>query len=234
MFCYLENKMKNLYKLVIVFSFVLLFSSCPGTNNDQGRSFLASGFYTSSSGVTSQIGAIVPMFQDQSAITTVGGQDADGLEVRTFMGLSNLLSKQFIRVTLIECSYQIPGSTLVIPEDSTTVTRILNSTGTGTAASTGLPTTSNVEFPIVSTGISAFINVNQSSLPALPFRMNAFCNAVGVSEAGNVFRTNTVGFEVTYVDLTEGVAGITPVVGTGTGGTPDTFTTEQAATANAG
>ena len=74
-----------------------------------------------------------------------------------------------------------------------------------------------VPIELVSPDIFAFINNNMNSMPQLPFRMQIWCTATGVTQAGDTVTTNPVYIWVRFVDLEEG-PGVGPVVGIGTGG----------------
>ncbi len=208
-----------------------------GTNNDQGTSFLALGFASEAGTTANEIGKPLPLASDPAA-TAVGfngGTEGvsfavDGLYVTTFIVLANNLTHQFIRVTRVDCSYDIPGAdpALVIPNDSFNLTMLLGA-AEGAAVDTpvdaaakekaDLASSGAAEFIIVSPDLYSFINVNRNLLPELPFRMNVTCSAIGITQAGDVIRTNDIYYNIEFFDAAECCTG----ANTETGGTSGGF-----------
>ena len=93
------------------------------SNNDQGTSFGALGFFSSAIGSPPPgvAGLTTTLSSDPSAS---GG--AVGLQTLTYIGLENRLRTQFIRVTKVDCEYFVPGSNITIPPDSTAVNGFIN------------------------------------------------------------------------------------------------------------
>ena len=223
-------------------SVVLGAVSCGGTgsNNDQGTSFLAFGYFEDGNGDSGDSGELVILAPDGPVLAGEAGGavlGADGNAVFTYIGLQNRLANQFIRVTRIDCSYNIPGSSLVIPDDSFNSAAVISATPTAddrddlTGSSVPLPTdegsTLYMQFEVVSPDIMSYINVNRNSLPELPFRLNVSCRAVGVTQAGDTLVTNDLIYFVRFFDQAECCTGVpTENVGddggfqqgTGTGG----------------
>lgn len=186
------------------------------SNNDQGTSFLAFGFFQDSTGATGQTGSIVPLSADISGITVALPNEvelaADGLYVTTSIGLENRMDTQFIRVVRIDCDYSVPGAEVAIPSDSFAYSTVLGpvatDTGTGgtdggTGGTTSLGNRSFSEFFIVTADLYAFLNVNRERMPQLPFRMVASCSATGITQAGDVLTTNPLNYTVQFVDVSE-------------------------------
>lgn len=205
------------------------------SNNNQGASFLALGFFADGEGTTGSTGQIVPMFRDTAINADATGALYDGLDTRVYMGLQNNLAKQFIRVSRIDCDYSVDGSYLEIPSDSFPLSVVLSSTreqvGIGAVASaaasgssSSFNQTSYGQFLIVSPDLYSFLNNNKAYLPALPFRMTATCSATGVTQAGDVLTTNSLYYFIQFVDEAEcctgAVGSTTPGFqnGPGTGG----------------
>ena len=176
-----------------------------GTNNDQGTSFTALGFYGSSDGTTGETGSDVPLFVDSAPQTTF--QIYDMHTVMTYIGLQNRLSKQFIRVTKIECSYDITGASVTIPDDSFNYSTVIEANGIAYSG-----------FEIVSPDIMAYLNANINYLPQLPFRMIVTCEATGVTQAGDVMVTNPVSYLIQFADVAECCTGATGEAPGGSGG----------------
>ncbi len=212
----------------VVFTLVAGAISCgSSTNNDQGVSFLALGFFEDGDGDAGDAGTVV--YISETVPGTNGGPfplfipvDKDPEEPGLqggFIGLQNNLTDQFIRTVRMDCSYDIPGSdpALNIPDDSWAFTTIVDA-----ASLEGDPSQAFTQVEIVSPDVMSFLNVNQNLTPELPFRMLATCRVVGVSSAGDTFTTNQVLYQVQFSDEPRTI--IQPFDnGPGTGGTFTTF-----------
>ena len=195
------STVRNLLSLMALVIVSTALVSCGGsTNNDQGTSFLALGFFQDSNGNTGDAGRTTALFSDFPLEPFA----ADGLDIATvlsFIGVENRLTNQFIRTTKMDCSYEIPGARIAIPDDSTTYTTVLPPA----VDTAGVIQTSQnfTQVIVVSSDILAFLNLNINSLPEIPFRMIATCSVTGVSQAGDVFTTNPVHYEIEFSDLVE-------------------------------
>lgn len=213
---------------------------CGTTNNDQGTSFMANGWFANVDGSTGLSGANVLIASDISATSGVLGiiddseEDeifvlpSDGAQFLAFMGVQNRLSNQFIRVVRFDCSYHIPGASISIPDDSYNTSFVIPAAGGGTNVVDGNvvePAQSYVGIELLSTDLFSYLNVNRNSLPALPFRMTATCTAVGVSQAGDVFETNELVFPMTMVEESSSTIGGSSITTTTTSSTTTTTTT---------
>ncbi len=194
--------------------------SCGGTssNNDQGTSFLAFGYFADTTGETGSAGQLVILAPDSATVvaTSNGVQFlADGNNVLTTIGLQNRLASQFIRVQRIDCSYNIPGADagFSIPDDSFNSATIIGASPTaddrddetGVAVPLGTEDGSRgfVEFEVASPDILAYVNVNRNRLPELPFRMNVSCRAVGVTQSGDTLTSNELVYFIRFFDQAE-------------------------------
>ncbi len=226
-------KLSKKISILISLASITALASCGGSsNNDQGTSFTAFGFFKDSTGDAGDAGNILPLFTDVSPTQT------DGLYATTFIGVQNNLSSQFIRVDRIDCRYEVEGSFIEVPNDSfpsNIVLGALPSTDQTTTPTTGTNTISNQgysEFIVVSPDIYSFLNNNKSYLPELPFRMTATCDATGVTQAGDVLTSNPLNYFVQFVDQSECCTGTgaTPGFQTGPGAGGDLITAEGDAT----
>lgn len=210
-----------------------------GSNNDQGTSVLARGYFGDVEGDTGVVGSAVPLFTEAPSIDIGSGNPyyVDGNQLVVFMAVENRLTSQFMRLDRIECDYSIPGSTLNVPSDSFTIGAIIPQAAVdedGLLVDGGAISYSG--FQMLSPDIISFINNNQNSLPQLPFRMNSNCQAVGQSQAGDVYTTNGLGFTIQFFQAAEGSdaegepddIGPSFILGPGTGGTISTFGTGNA------
>ncbi len=187
------------------------------TNNDQGTSFLALGYFDDAEGEVGRSGVSALLAPDAAVLVSEGGFQADGNAVGVFIGLQNRLANQFIRVERIECSYSVPGANpgFVIPSDSHNTAAIISASPSADdrdEENNPIPLGTEGEnsgsrlfygFPIVSLDVISYLNVNRNSLPELPFRLNASCHAVGVTQAGDVLLTNEVLFQISFLDQAE-------------------------------
>ena len=211
---------------------------CGSSSNDQGTSFLATGYFILDSDAADAEGApsagqILPLSSDVAglpiALPNGTALSGDGLVATVAMQLHNRLATQFIRVVRIDCNYSVPGASIAIPSDSFPQGTVIQPTGqlpdisagpddggddTVTGPNSQLPTEVTTEFTVVSADLYAFLNVNRASLPELPFRMTATCSATGVTQAGDVLTTNSLNYFIQFVDVAECCTG----TGTNNGG----------------
>lgn len=223
----------------VLASAALLFSLGCGstTNNDQGTSFLAFGWSDlSDTPPTPNVsGVSVALATDAPQLTTASGLALEGSMFTVGIALQNRLTTQFIRLDRIDCAYNIEGSDISIPNESVNVSAVLGPTAedgtTTSSANNGLVTEFGnsvyTGFPVLTTDIISYLNVNKNSLPQLPFRMIARCHAIGVTQAGDVLTTNDLYFPVYFFDTAECCTGAT-------GETPGTSGGFQGGAANGG
>jgi hypothetical protein len=153
-----------------------------------------------------------------TSVTPVLFDAADGNIVLISIGSVNRLRDQFIRRTKIDCRYEIPGASpdLQIPTDSFPASSVSgpafespadDGAGGSTVPGTGLPesdgSVGRTEFPVIGTGVYAYIVNNQNLLPQLPFTLNATCSVTGVTQSGDTLTTNEVTLGVIFVDPSE-------------------------------
>jgi len=215
-------RMNKILKRAMAVSLLSLLVSCGGTtNNDQGASFLATGFFKVDTGFTPSTGNVVPLFTDTSSTGN------DGLFLEIAIGLRNNLTKQFIRVVRVDCDYDVPGSFIKIPSESFASSTVLAAAPSATVTDGAAPPVVDANFTsstrfgflVLTTDLYSFINNNKASFPELPFRMTVVCSATGVTQAGDVLTTNPLNYFIQFVEEAEVGAGNGPGVGVGTGGT---------------
>jgi len=209
------------------------------TNNDQGTSFTALGFYNLADGTEGDSGTIV--YVNQDAPGTLPTQpiplfvpidkdpEEEGLQ-GGFIGLQNNLTSQFIRTVRMDCCYTVPGAdpSLAIPCDSYNFTTVIQAAPAPGAETTGeeAGNVAYVQVEQVSPDLLSFLAVNQNLMPELPYRMTAECDVVGVSQAGDVFTTNLVNYQIQFAEIPENFNGVVapPFSGNaGGGGDINTF-----------
>lgn len=199
-----------------------------GSNNDQGTSVTATGYFTSAEADEGETGRIVPLSSDIPTINA-GAAPLDGQIVITYMQVLNRLVGQFVRLDRVDCDYTIAGASVPIPSDSFSVGAVIESGVQGGADGQITPSTGVVGFEVVSPDLFAFLNANRSSLPELPYRANATCFAVGVTQAGDTVSTNALNYTIQFGELSECCTGLGAgggggfQEGPGTGGDVDFF-----------
>lgn len=192
-----------------------------GSRNDQGSSFLAFGYFADTTGEVGETGAILPMFTDFS----VSG--SDGLQRITYMGLRNLMTRQFVRVVRVDCDYQVEGSFIKLPSDSFGFSTVLGPVPDAATGGEGEPIAQIAYsgFQVLSPDLYSFLNNNRSLLPELPYRMVATCAATGVTQSGTTMTTNSLNYFIQFVEPSECCTGAENdqipdfQQGAGTGGT---------------
>ena len=58
----------------------------------------------------------------------------------------------------------------------------------------------SVSFPILSPGVKSFLVARSNQLPPVPFNLVASCNAVALSQAGDVFESNSLALQILLRD----------------------------------
>ncbi len=225
-----------------LFSLVLVVSTLAGgvlgcggsSNNDQGTSFLALGWYIEVDDEVVPVGhASLALGTDTPTLFT-DDVFGDGRQTFLLMGLQNRLTSQFLRLQRTDCSYEIQGSDpgFQIPNDSTAISFLLGPQTTDAATSEDenvLPQVVFYPVDLITTDIYAFLNNNRSHFPELPFNMTVTCTATGITQAGDELTTNTINFPITMTDTAECCTGTGAQgnggfqIGTGSGGNPVTF-----------
>ena len=243
-------------KLVIsIFSILLgtgLAACGGGTNNDQGTSFLALGYFLIIEGEPEPVSSItVNLFSDNAP----GFSDGTTISGNVAIGLENRLQNQFIRLERIDCTYSVPGANagFAIPDDSFFSSTVLGaqppgniggssvfSTGIGSLTGAGgdadfesddelvRPQVVFTTFPIASAELVQFLNLNGGSLPPPPFTLDSMCRGIGITQAGDVLTSNPVSFPVNFINSPNSTA--QPNI---TGGTDGEDSEESFATTSA-
>ncbi len=197
---FLKSKLfkKGLYSVVVA-SVVGLIAACGGTNNDQGVSFTLLGFYADTEGST----GVSAYNLSRSALISESTQ-------RTILGLQNNLEGEFIRLRRANYSYEIPGTTLPLPNYQSALGGIVGPTvisdgGTGVGGGAGdtfdssLPEgfatnpVGNILYTtvgLISPQFSKYLRDNQGALPETPFEVIATVYVTGVTSAGDVIESN--------------------------------------------
>ncbi len=203
----MRNRMK---KYLSLFSLVTLSACGSSPSNNQGVSFMLTGFYAETSDGTNipagEVGQSVPL-------SSINPEDITGLfggSVLTVAGLRNNMSTQTIRVDRMEMDYFIEGAATQPPSTIVPLTAVLgpvssgnSSASSGSSSSAGttggaLPTQFFAQFPIVTTDIMAWLNFNRGSLPELPFTMAVTVKAEAVSSSGSRYESNPASYFIIF------------------------------------
>ena len=196
----------RIFKFSLISSFAIFaMTSCGGsTNNDQGTSFLALGWFIGSGTDVS------PSTQVDATISGAANLAGAGRAEFRLLGVENRLETQFIRITRVDCSYDVQGGdpSLIIPNDSVSKSFVLGANPgsdvltpagdaqIGSADENARPTVFFISVPVITTDVLAFLNANINLLPQLPFTMTTTCEAVGITQAGDVLTTNPASISV--------------------------------------
>jgi hypothetical protein len=193
------------------------------TSNDQGTSFLAYGYFRLIEGEIVPVGGAILTLNPDNTLTGV-----DGVNDIVLIGVENRLTKQFVRLQRADCDYTVDGSFIEVPSDSTPMSTVLADAPDETDENEAVvggdaeinPNRSIIATPIniVSADLAAFLNNNKAYLPQLPYRLTASCSVTGVTQAGDVITTNSLGFFINLVEESECCTGAGPGTGVGTGG----------------
>lgn len=211
-----------------------------GTNNDQGTSFTALGYFMTGDEESGDLGTIVYVNEDvplNGLIPLFVPVDKDPEEEGIqggFLGVQNNLVSQYIRVTRIDCDYDIQGAdpSLQVPSESFNLTSVIPAAGGESADGTETDGESKafMQFIMVSPDILSYLAVNQSLLPELPYRMTSVCRAVGVTQSGDLVVTNDAPYTILFAEMPEGlgvVGGFDTGPGTGGDVTTEPVTSEE-------
>jgi hypothetical protein len=180
----------------IVGALIMSLNGCgSASNNDQGVSFTMLGYSVAASSlVPGTPVAACPTTPNLSggvfAISTSTETAGATNQVLAGVVVQNNLTTQFIRTISLDLQYFIPGASITPP--STTVPY------GGVVAKAGGLRCGTVT--IVPPAILAWINLNRSSLPELPFSLIARGQVVGSTSAGDVLTSNPVDIGYTVVE----------------------------------
>ena len=164
-----------------------------GTNNDQGTSFLATGF----GGVSPTTGAATGSPISGATVSILDTSSSAG--VLAAMNFQNRLSAQFLRVDQISCAYEVPGSNVSLYQDSTN-TSVVIPPGAVSSAGVVTPSVGSTVFQLISRDVISYFANRLNDLPQLPTRMNVTCSATAISQAGDVFQSNPLGIQIVLSD----------------------------------
>ncbi|MGH7855861.1 MAG: hypothetical protein ACREQY_00915 [Candidatus Binatia bacterium] len=151
-----------------------------GNANDQGISFRALGFFADSEGDVGDAGQSSPL----------GCSDP----LTSAIGLENNMA-QGINVERVDLQFRVSGSNLAIPNHSEAVSTRL---GPASGQEASEPR-SFIEIFVAPANIIQFLNDNRNQLPELPFEMVVLATGVGTSDAGDNFRTNRIGYQISWL-----------------------------------
>ncbi|HEY8517379.1 MAG TPA: hypothetical protein VIS07_17850 [Candidatus Binatia bacterium] len=186
-----------------------------GGNNDQGIVFRAGGTFQSQASIQpDQITCTEPItvdgaIADNTATISLSGttffpnpNDPFGDPCGGWLQLINNLSNQFINVTEVVFSYDIPGAAVQIGPHAINIGATIPPTTFQGTTPSGEPNVVFVSLQgnIVPPQIMAQLNQNVNRLPAPPYVMNVFMYARGRSDQGTNYETNEIGYTITVVE----------------------------------
>jgi hypothetical protein len=176
-----------------------------GTGNDQGVSFTLYGMFQDSACANGLSGASVSLSTDPET-------NGSGTGVLASLGLQNNMA-QGIRTRRVFLKYYVEGGEIQPPPTSQALglflgpgTKTINSSlpdgVTGGDNANGTNALSNVgcsEFELVPPEILAYLNLNRTSFPELPFKMRVEVSVSGIGTAGDEYTSNPIDVPIEVV-----------------------------------
>ena len=191
-------------------------SGCGGSggNNDQGIVFRANGVFRSITNITdTNITCTEPLtvqsaIADQSFTLHIASVPnfpnrniADADPCGGSLALENNLSQESINVQEVVITYDVPGASIAIPDNSITFGQNIPPTSSTATTSSGQVNLIFVTLlnQIVNNELMVFLNQNANRLPVTPYSMNVNIVAKGQSDNGTHYTTNEIGYQLTIV-----------------------------------
>ena len=196
--------------IVLVAGLILHGCGSDGGNNDNGVSFRAVGFFQ---GQLQQDKCQVPVadsaIADQSIDLPLDSSDVDngfpsGVFVcRAYIWLQNDLVKQAMTVNLLNFQYEIPGSRIGIPANSSSIGIRLNPADADPTISPSPFGPPNVYIgqpsgQVVPASVILFLRQNRQVLPQLPYTMIVHLTAQGRTDAGENLTSNEISYTIEF------------------------------------
>lgn len=188
----------------------LLFGCGSSTNNDQGVVATLLGFFSAAPDDPCDV--VPPGVSGVIASLSAPTGEVLGTSsgIRLYVGVSNALQGQTLRVQSVSIDYEIPGASKQPPSTALPLSMLLgpaneelgvpdNSSFPAGAFGTNLCNRSYAETFLVPASILEWINFNRSALPEPPFLMSVTVGASAISSAGDRFYTNE---ETVFVEFT--------------------------------
>jgi hypothetical protein len=183
-----------------------------GGNNDQGIVFRATGMFRGLENIDeTEITCTEPSIE--TAIVDLSWELR--LSMRAFpdrndpfadpcggyIALQNNLTQLNINVQRINIRYEVPGASIPIPDQPIPAGPTIPPASSPVVLPSGLPNLLYVQLneQLVPNVIMVFLNQNVDRLPATPYFMTAFVSATGISDTGEEYTTNEVGYDFTVV-----------------------------------
>jgi len=182
--------MKFLKVSLVTVLAVALTSCSTENNNEDGTSFLATAWFSDFTAEFPIGNLTVPI--------TLSGSDGQA-PVTAVLALQSRLSEQFLTVNRVECSYSASAAdqSLIIPNRTNPTGLVLGGTD---GLDSGTSNSGLAEVTVIDPEIFGFLRANAGLLPRLPFNVLASCAAIGVSQAGDIFTSNSLPISVTLVE----------------------------------
>ncbi len=181
-------------------------------NNDQGIVFRAVGFVRGPESIDiEQIRCTEPTTQnainDASFTINLGRErfypdrnNPFGNPCGGYIALENELSQQAINVQFIEVGYDIPGAGIPIEAGGPITSGFrINSALSQDESGSGQPNLVYVQLvgQMISEETMTFLEQNQNNLPSTPYAMTATFRAVGQSDSGTRYTSNSISYQFT-------------------------------------
>lgn len=191
-------------RTILVATLMSTLFGCGSTNNDQGVSFLLQGFATASKdGCTG-----TDNLENGQSVALSEAAEGAGSDLRAAVVARNQTVTP-LRIDRVLLSYYAPGSSINIPSTSVPLgitlgaagssPNVVGTVGGSSGGASGLPTCVSATVPILPAAVRAFINLNRSSFPELPFDVEVSAVVSGVTSSGSRIETNDATYFIKFL-----------------------------------
>lgn len=207
--------MRKIFRNTILFPVLFGMLGCGSASNDQGTSFVFSGFVF----INRTSGQVECDRFTHGTDVSIDRTEGGTLTIDQYLGakFQNNMSSQFIRIERMVMDYYIPGASQQPPSTTWPMGNVIPPAATPSAGEnrSSLPENDNFEAPdcayfaVMPPSILSWIDQNRDLLPEMPFTVEARVKALGVTSSGQVIYSNELS---AYVNIaTEAtIPGTTP------------------------
>ena len=196
--------------LVLVVGLILHGCGSDGGNNDNGVSFRAVGFFQGQvQNNQCQVPTADTAIADQSIELALDDSSVDAgypsgiFLCRAYLWLESNLDKQGMTVNRLDFEYEIPGTRIGIPTNSSSIGVRLNPADANPDQSPSPFGPPNVYIgqpsgQVVPASLILFLRQNRQVLPQLPYVMIVHVTAQGRTDAGENLTSNVINYTIQF------------------------------------